>query len=167
MYINKEKRIAIFPGSFDPITKGHKSVVLRALPLFDEIIVAIGENTFKNYFFPLEKRLEWLRQSFSQYENIKVESFNSLVVDYCNLKNAKYLIRGLRNSSDFQYERNIALINQELNPGIETVFLLTKPEDRAISSSFVREILTFGGDVSKFIPKEIDIEDINKNIIRK
>ncbi len=150
-----EKRIAIFPGSFDPITKGHKSVVLRALPLFDEIILAIGENTSKKYFFTLEQRLEWLRMTFEKYEKIRVDSFNCLLVDYCNKQNAKYIIRGLRNSVDFQYERNIALINQELNPDIETVFLLTKPEDRAISSSFVREILSFGGDIKKFIPEEI------------
>lgn len=151
------KRIAIFPGSFDPITKGHESVVLRALLLFDEIIVAIGENTSKKEFFPLEQRLEWIRKTFENNSKVKVESFSSLLVDYCKEKGAKYVVRGLRNSIDFQYERNIALINQELYSDLETIFMLTKPEDTAISSSFVREILSFGGDVTKFIPSSIKI----------
>lgn len=152
------KSIAIFPGSFDPITKGHESVVLRALPLFDEIIVAIGENTSKKEFFSLEQRLDWIRMTFENNPKVKVESFSLLLVDFCKEKGAKYIVRGLRNSIDFQYERNIALINQELYPEIETIFILTKPEDTAISSSFVREILSFGGDVTKFIPSSIEIE---------
>ncbi len=156
------KRIAVFPGSFDPITKGHQSVVLRALPLFDEIIVAIGENTAKNEFFSLEQRLEWITQTFAENPKVKVETFSSLLVDYCKKKKAKYVLRGLRNSVDFQYERNIARINQELYSDLETIFILTKPEETAISSSFVREILLFGGDVKKFIPKEITIKPINK-----
>ncbi len=154
------KHIAIFPGSFDPITKGHESVVLRALPLFDEIIVAIGENTAKKEFFPLHQRLEWISKTFENNPKVKVESFSSLLVDFCKEKNAKYVLRGLRNSIDFQYERNIALINQELYHDIETIFILTKPEDTAISSSFVREILSFGGDVKKFIPSNIEIKPI-------
>jgi len=152
------KSIAIFPGSFDPITKGHESVVLRALPLFDEIIVAIGENTSKKEFFSLEQRLDWISKTFENNPKVKVESFSSLLVDFCREKGAKYVVRGLRNSIDFQYERNIALINQELYPEIETIFILTKPEDTAISSSFVREILSFGGDVTKFIPSSIEIK---------
>ena len=131
------KHIAIFPGSFDPITKGHQSIVLRALPLFDEIIVAIGENTAKKEKFSLSKRLDWIERTFKDYSKVRVESFSSLLVDYCRQKEAKYVLRGLRNSVDFQYERNIALINQELYPEIETSFMLTKPEDPAISSSFV------------------------------
>ncbi|MFA6805797.1 MAG: pantetheine-phosphate adenylyltransferase [Bacteroidales bacterium] len=154
------KRVAIFPGSFDPITKGHESVVLRALTLFDDVIIAIGENSSKKGFFPIQQRLSWIRKTFEDYPNVKVEAFSSLLVDFCKKKQAKYILRGLRNSIDFQYERNIALINQELNSDIETIFLLTKPEDTAISSSFVREILLFGGDVTKFIPSKITIEPI-------
>lgn len=154
------KHIAIFPGSFDPITKGHESVVLRALPLFDEIIIAIGENTAKKEFFPLQQRLEWIEKTFENNPKVKVESFSSLLVDFCKEKNAKYVLRGLRNSIDFQYERNIALVNQELYHDLETIFILTKPEDTAISSSFVREILSFGGDVTKFIPSKIEIKPI-------
>lgn len=156
----KKKRIAIFPGSFDPITKGHESVVLRALTLFDEVIVAIGENTSKKGFFPIQQRIKWIEKTFEDFPQVKVESFSSLLVDFCREKQAKYVLRGLRNSVDFQYERNIALINQELDSEIETIFLLTKPEDTAISSSFVREILSFGGDARKFIPSKITIKPI-------
>lgn len=159
-----EKKIALFPGSFDPITKGHKSIVKRALPMFDKIVVAVGTNTAKNSVFPLEKRIEWIEKTFAQYDNVEVVTFNSLTVDFCREIGAKYILRGLRNSTDFQYERNIARINQELDSEIETIFLMTKPDDAAISSSLVREILSFGRDVSQFIPEEItiSINDIAK-----
>lgn len=159
----KQENIAIFPGSFDPITKGHESIVLRAMPLFDKIIVAIGDNTSKKSMFPLEKRISWLKETFKQYEKVEIDSFNTLTVNYCKEKGAKYILRGLRNTMDYQYEMNIARINNELNPQVETIFILTKPEDAAISSSFVREIISFGGDVQKFIPKSINItqKDIN------
>jgi pantetheine-phosphate adenylyltransferase len=151
------KTIAIFPGSFDPITKGHESVVLRALPLFDKIIIAIGENTSKKTMFSLEQRLSWLKDTFKDIDKIEIDSFSCLTTQYCKQVGAKYILRGLRNSVDYQYEMNIARINHELNEEVETVFLLTKPEETAISSSFVREILSFGGDVSKFIPNNIKI----------
>lgn len=153
------KNIAIFPGSFDPITKGHESVVLRVLDIFDEIIIAIGENSQKKTMFSIEQRKKWLEETFAKYPKIKVDSFNGLTVDYCREMNAKYIIRGLRNSVDYQYERNIALINNDLNPDIETIFLLTKPEHSSCNSSFVREILTFGGDVTKFIPEAIKVTE--------
>ncbi|MBO5963352.1 MAG: pantetheine-phosphate adenylyltransferase [Bacteroidales bacterium] len=158
------QKIALFPGSFDPITKGHKSIVERALPMFDKIVVAVGTNTAKNSVFPLEKRIEWIERTFAQYDNVEVVTFNSLTVDFCREIGAKYILRGLRNSTDFQYERNIARINQELDSEIETIFLMTKPDDAAISSSLVREILSFGRDVSQFIPEEItiSINDITK-----
>ena len=158
------QKIALFPGSFDPITKGHKSIVERALPMFDKIVVAVGTNTAKNSVFPLEKRIEWIERTFAQYDNVEVVTFNSLTVDFCREIGAKYILRGLRNSTDFQYERNIARINQELDSEIETIFLMTKPDDAAISSSLVREILSFGRDVSQFIPEEItiSINDIAK-----
>ena len=159
-----EKKIALFPGSFDPITKGHKSIVERALPMFDKIVVAVGTNTAKNSVFPLEKRIEWIEKTFAQYDNVEVVTFNSLTVDFCREIGAKYILRGLRNSTDFQYERNISRINQELAEEIETIFLMTKPDDAAISSSLGREILSFGRDVSQFIPEEItiNINDIAK-----
>jgi pantetheine-phosphate adenylyltransferase len=158
------QKIALFPGSFDPITIGHKSIVERALPMFDRIVVAVGTNTAKNSVFPLEKRIEWIEKTFAQYDNVEVVTFNNLTVDFCREIGAKYILRGLRNSTDFQYERNIARINQELDSEIETIFLMTKPDDAAISSSLVREILSFGRDVSQFIPEEItiSINDIAK-----
>ena len=132
--------------------------------MFDKIVVAVGTNTAKNSVFPLEKRIEWIEKTFAQYDNVEVVTFNSLTVDFCREIGAKYILRGLRNSTDFQYERNIARINQELDSEIETIFLMTKPDDAAISSSLVREILSFGRDVSQFIPEEItiSINDIAK-----
>ncbi len=154
-----EKKIIIFPGSFDPITKGHESVVLRALPLFDEIIVAIGENAQKKSMFPLEQRINWIKKTFEKYPTVKVECFDCLTVDYCHKRGAKYILRGLRNAVDYEYERNIALVNNDLRPEIETVFLLTKPEHASFNSSFVREIVKYGHDVSKFIPDAISIKN--------
>lgn len=149
------ERIAIFPGSFDPITLGHQSIVMRALPLFDKVIIAIGNNTEKRCKYTLEQRMEWIEKTFEGIPNIEVDSYNELTVDYCKRKNAKYIIRGLRNAIDFQYEQNIAQINSELDSEIETVFLLTELRYTNINSSVVREILKFGGDVKKYLPENI------------
>ena len=149
------ERIAIFPGSFDPITLGHQSIVMRALPLFDKVIIAIGDNTEKRCKYTLEQRMEWIEKTFEGIPNIEVDSYNELTVDDCKRKNAKYIIRGLRNAIDFQYEQNIAQINSELDSEIETVFLLTELRYTNINSSVVREILKFGGDVKKYLPENI------------
>ena len=149
------ERIAIFPGSFDPITLGHQSIVMRALPLFDKVIIAIGDNTEKRCKYTLEQRMEWIEKTFEGIPNIEVDSYNELTVDYCKRKNAKYIIRGLRNAIDFQYEQNIAQINSEVDSEIETVFLLTELRYTNINSSVVREILKFGGDVKKYLPENI------------
>lgn len=148
-------RIAIFPGSFDPITLGHESIVRRALPLFDNIIIAIGENTQKKCMFSLDQRRRWIEQTFADTNKVTVDTYNMLTVDYCQQKNAKYILRGLRNTIDFQYEQNIALINTELEPEIETIFLLTDPKYASVNSSFVREIMNFHGDVKRFLPQNI------------
>ena len=149
------ERIAIFPGSFDPITLGHQSIVMRALPLFDKVIIAIGDNTEKRCKYTLEQRMEWIEKTFEGIPNIEVDSYNEFTVNYCKRKNAKYIIRGLRNAIDFQYEQNIAQINSELDSEIETVFLLTELRYTNINSSVVREILKFGGDVKKYLPENI------------
>lgn len=149
------ERIAIFPGSFDPITLGHQSIVMRALPLFDKVIIAIGDNTEKRCKYTLEQRMEWIEKTFEGIPNIEVDIYNELTVDYCKRKNAKYIIRGLRNAIDFQYEQNIAQINSELDSEIETVFLLTELRYTNMNSSVVREILKFGGDVKKYLPENI------------
>ncbi len=150
-------KIAVFPGSFDPITIGHVDVVTRALPLFDQIVVAVGVNTTKKYLFSLEQRLDWLRQVFAGYPNVSVGHFQNLTAHYCQQIGARYLLRGLRNGSDFDYEKTISQLNHIVGGGIETVFLIAQPELSHISSTIVREIIVGGGDAAPFIPKEIHI----------
>jgi len=153
------ERIAIFPGSFDPFTLGHESIIKRALPLFDQIIIMIGYNSNKKAFYPLSKRKEWIRRVFESEPKIRVGKFDGLTVDYCIKVHAQYILRGLRTSSDFEYERAIAQINKKMHPDIETVFLLTTPETTAISSTIVRDILRHKGDASLFLPSSIDISE--------
>ena len=151
------KRIAVFPGSFDPITLGHTSIVNRALPLFDEIIVAIGNNSQKKYMFDLNQRERWIKECFASEPKVKVELYSGLTVEFCEKRNAKFILRGLRNQQDFEYERSIAQMNRKLNDEIETVFLFTESEYAAINSTIVRDIVRNGGDVNQFLPKEISI----------
>ena len=152
------QKIAVFPGSFDPITCGHESIIRRALPVFDKIIVAVGENAEKKCFFPLEVRLKWLEQVFGDEPNVEILTYSGLTVDFCVKMNAGYILRGLRTSADFEFERTIGLMNKALSPEIETVFLLSAPEYAALSSSVVRDILRNGGNVSKFVPSVIAAE---------
>jgi len=153
------ERIAIFPGSFDPFTLGHESIVKRALPLFDQIIIMIGYNSNKEPYYPLTKRKEWIKRVFENEPKIKVGKFDGLTVDYCEKVHAQYILRGLRTSADFEYERAIAQINKVMHPDIETVFLLTTPETTAISSTIVRDILRHKGDASPFLPASLDISE--------
>jgi|SRR6185312_6571738 len=148
-------RIAIFPGSFDPVTKGHESIVLRALPLFDSIIVAIGNNSTKSYMFPLEKRKEWLKQTFAAHKQVTIEEYSGLTVDFCKAKKASYILRGIRNPGDYEFESNIAQMNKMMMHELETILMLTLPEHTAISSTIVRDILKHGGNVAQFIPSGI------------
>jgi len=151
------EKIAIFPGSFDPFTIGHESIVRRAIPLFDKIIVAIGYNSAKSGYFPLEKRKSWIEDIFRNDKSIIVDTYEDLTANFCRLKNAAYILRGLRTAADFEYERAIAQMNKMLEQQIETIFILTKPEHSFISSTIVREVIKYGGDASKFVPKEIDL----------
>ena len=151
------ERIAVFPGSFDPVTKGHESIVLRALPLFSKVIIAVGENSEKKSFFPLEKRMEWLRQVFISEPAVTVSSYSGLTVDFCLKENARYILRGLRTSTDFEFERGIGQMNRLIHPEIETVFFVTLPEFGSLSSSIVREIIRHNGDVRQFVPDSIRI----------
>ncbi|MBP6825250.1 MAG: pantetheine-phosphate adenylyltransferase [Saprospiraceae bacterium] len=148
-------KIAVFPGSFDPITTGHVDLLTRAMPLFDRIIVAVGVNSTKKNLFPLEQRLEWLRQVFAEYPNIGVDYFENLTAHYCQRIGAQFLLRGLRNGSDFDYEKTISQLNHIVGNGIETVFLISQPEFSHISSTIVREIIVGGGDPTPFIPTEV------------
>ncbi|MGB1318114.1 MAG: pantetheine-phosphate adenylyltransferase, partial [Flavobacteriales bacterium] len=141
----------------DPITKGHEDIILRAIPLFDEIIVAIGTNSSKKYFFDLDKRLEMIRFTFRNEPKITVSTYTGLTVDYCKDVSATHILRGLRTSADFEFERSIAHINQTLNPDLDTVFLLSLQEYSAINSTIVRDILINGGEVSRFVPDGLDL----------
>lgn len=149
--------IAVFPGSFDPITKGHVNIVERALPMFDKIIIAIGTNSDKKYMFPEEKRMQWIKDSFKGITKIEVDEYNGLTVDYCKKVNANFILRGLRTSADFEFERAIAHTNHKLNPSIDTVFILSAENMSSISSSIVREIARHGGDVSMLIGRGVDL----------
>jgi pantetheine-phosphate adenylyltransferase len=151
--------IAVFPGSFDPFTIGHESIVKRAIPVFDKIVIAIGKNTTKQSFFTLENRLKMISDVFINESKVSVETYTGLTVDFCKNINSKYILRGLRNSTDFEYERSIALMNNLMHTEIETVFLLTQSEHTPVSSTIVREILKFDGDVSRFIPQNINIKN--------
>ena len=145
---------AVFPGSFDPITLGHVDIINRALPLFDEIVVAIGINAKKNYMFPLENRVHYIRESFNFTSKIVVDTYSGLTVDYCKRIEADFILRGLRNPADFEFEKAIAQTNRKLS-GIETVFLLTSAETSFISSSIVRDIIRNHGDYSKLVPEVV------------
>lgn len=160
----ESKKTALFAGSFDPITKGHENILLRAMPLFDEIIIGIGLNSEKKSFFSLEQRKRWIETAFANYPKVKVATYDGLTIDFCRKTNVRFLIRGIRNHEDFMYEQNLALINKDLAPEIETVFFSTLPEFSTVSSSLVRELLAFGKDVSKYLPEAIgtDFEKTTK-----
>jgi pantetheine-phosphate adenylyltransferase len=147
-------KIALFPGSFDPITIAHVDILKRALPLFDQVIVGIGLNSSKQNFLSAKQREEIVETIFAPYSNVAVQLYEGLTVDFCRKINAKYMVRGIRSAADFEYERAIAQINQTMMPEVETILLLSKPEYSAISSTIVRDILRNKGDVSPFVPKE-------------
>lgn len=140
----------LFPGSFDPFTKGHEVVIRKALNLFDEIVIGVGVNSTKNYMFDTEKRLFHIRSLFEDQSKIRVEVYNKLTVDFCKDMDAQFIIRGLRDSKDYEYERSIAHMNQSISD-IETVIFLTDPEYSAISSTIIREIHRNGGSIDKFV----------------
>ena len=151
------KRIAVFAGTFDPVTMGHVDVVRRAAPLFDEIIIAIGVNTAKKTLFSLEKRTEWLDRTFSDLSNIRIEHYEGLTVNFCESMGAKYLLRGLRNGTDFDYEAHIAQLNKSLDSKIETVFMMTSPEFSFISSTLVRDLVIHQGDYQPYVPNSVEL----------
>ncbi len=151
-------QIAVFPGSFDPITTGHVDLVKRALPLFDKVIVAVGINNQKRYLFTLDQRLKWLHQVFEEEPGVEVGHFENLTAHYCRKIGAKYLLRGLRNASDFDYEKTISQLNNIVGEGLETIFLISQPGFSHISSTIVREIIKGGGDASPFLPPQVVID---------
>jgi pantetheine-phosphate adenylyltransferase len=153
------KKIAVFPGSFDPFTIGHEGIVIRALSMFDEIIVAVGANALKRSFYSVDTRKKMISKVFLNEARVKVDHYEGLTVDYCRKHEAKFLLRGLRTAADFEFERAIAQVNKALAPDIESVFILTIPEHSPINSTIVRDIIRSGGDASKFVPSSINLKD--------
>lgn len=149
------KRIALFPGTFDPITIGHLNLIERAMHLFDEIVIGIGNNSSKSTLFTLEQREGWINEIFKHQPKVKVQAYEGLTVNFCEDINAQYILRGLRNMSDFDYEKNIAQMNKLVKPTIETIFLMCDPAYTPISSSVVRDLIRNGGDAAAYVPKEV------------
>jgi len=148
---------AIFPGSFDPLTLGHYDIIKRGVKLFAEVTVAIGVNSSKKYMFSLEERIEFIRQAFKDEPKVKVVSYEGLTVDFCKKMNIKFILRGLRNPADFEFEKAIAHTNRDLAP-IETVFLLTAAKTSYIASSIVRDVIRNDGDYTKLVPKSVRLK---------
>ncbi len=152
------KRIGVFPGSFDPFTKGHEAIVNRFLPLFDEIIIAVGVNSNKQYMYQLESRIAHIHSHFTDHAKIRVEAYQGLTIDFCKKNGARYLLRGLRNTVDFEFEKSIAHMNETVSKEnsfeVETIFLVTDQEFSAINSSIVREIKKNGGKIGNFVTNE-------------
>lgn len=146
---------AIFPGSFDPITQGHVEIVLRGRAIFDEIVVAIGVNSQKKYLFSLNERMEMLRLSFADYPQIKTAYYEGLTIEFARAEGAKFLLRGLRSPQDLSYEQPLELINKHMAPELETVHLLSKPETAMLSSTIVREVIKYQGEISGLLPDPV------------
>lgn len=145
---------AVFPGSFDPITLGHLDILERSIPLFDEIIIGVGSNSEKKYMFPISKRMAFIEETFSEYKSISVAKYQGLTIEFCKKVQANFIIRGLRNPADFEFEKAIAHTNRKLS-GIETVFLLTSAKTSFISSSIVREVISNRGDYTQLVPPSV------------
>jgi len=151
----QNQKTAIYPGSFDPITKGHLDVLERASKMFDRVIIAVLKNSSKKSFLPVSDRVKLIQESIEGLDNVEVDSFEGLTIEYAQSKGAHFLIRGLRAVSDFEYELQLCQTNSAIAPDIDTVFLTTKPKYNFISSSIVKELSDFGTDVSKFVPKSV------------
>jgi pantetheine-phosphate adenylyltransferase len=159
-------KIALFPGSFDPITKAHVDILKRSLPLFDKVVIGIGLNSTKAPFLPLDKRKAMLRAVFANEPKVEVQTYEGLTVEFCKKISASHMIRGIRTVSDFEYEKAIAQMNHALVPEIESIFIVSKPGYSSISSTIVRDVMRNNGDVKQFIPQEA-FDLINPNSIQK
>lgn len=155
-------KLAIYPGTFDPITNGHLDILERAASVFETVYIAVAENIHKNPLFSLEERVRMIRKCTGEYDNVKIDQFQGLAVEYAHQVNASVIIRGLRALSDFDYEFQMALMNRHLNDNIDTVFFMPHEDYTYLSSSTVKEIVKFGGDVSAFVPENVRAELINK-----
>lgn len=151
------RKIALFPGSFDPFTRGHQDIVLRGAKVFDQIVIGVGENTSKQRYIPITKMVELISQTLEGVDNISVKSFKGLTAQFAQEIGANYILRGVRNTTDFEYENTIAQANKIMNSELETVFLITTPSLAHISSTITREIHKMGGDVSSYLPYDLDL----------
>src|SRR4030095_16062719 len=151
-------RIAVFPGSFDPLTLGHVDIISRGLSVFDRIIIGIGNNAEKKYMFPLEDRISWIKNTFESESKVEVVAYSGLTVDFCRKMKAGFILRGLRNAADFEFEKAIAHTNAGLSNEIETVFVLSDLRFGALSSSIVRDIIRNGGDARQFLPSTVKLK---------
>lgn len=148
-------KIAVFPGSFDPFTLGHYDIVIRSLRLFDEVIVALGHNSQKKRYFEVNGMIDKIENAFKEQPQVRVVTYDELTADFARRYNAQFLVRGLRNTTDFEYENSISQVNRYLNKDLETVFLITSPVYASISSSITREVHKYGGDIRPFLPYEL------------
>ncbi len=151
-------RVAVFPGTFDPFTNGHYDIVLKALKLFDVVYIAIGHNANKKHLFSIEKRMEWIKAVFKNQPRVKVDSYTGLTSAFCKKNNIEFIVRGLRTSYDFEYEKQIARVNEHLNEGMLNVFLISDEKVSSVSSTIVRDLIIYQGDYKSFIPKEVVID---------
>jgi len=150
------EKIAVFPGSFDPVTIGHIDIINRGLPLFNKLIIGIGVNSQKKYLFALEKRIEWLKKIYEFEPRVTVESYTGLTVHFCEKRNAQFILRGIRSAGDFEFEKAVSQTNRVLSRNIETIFILANPSLSVVSSSIVRDVIINGGDPKPFVPEEIE-----------
>lgn len=150
------KRIALFPGSFDPFTRGHEDIVLRGLRLFDEVVIGIGRNARKERYFPLEQMTQWIEEAFRSYPAVRVITYDDLTASVARNTGAKFLLRGLRNTTDFEYENGISQVNRYVYEEVETVFLITSPHLAPISSSIIRDLHRYGQNVDAFLPYHLE-----------
>lgn len=148
-------RIALFPGTFDPITLGHVDVIRRAIPLFDKIVIGVGLNSSKQPMFTIEQRLGWIGEIFRDTDKVEAHAYEGLTIDYCEKISARFILRGIRYVSDFEYEKGIADMNRMLSKHIETIFLTSSPQYSTVSSTLVRDVIRYNGDVRQFLPEEV------------
>jgi len=151
------RSLAVYPGTFDPITNGHVDILCRALGLFDKVVVALADNPRKRPLFSLRERVRMIRQAFAHETRIEVDSFDGLLVDYVRQRNARFIIRGLRAVADFEYEFQLAHMNRQLAPEVETIFLMTNEDNFFVSSSLVREVARMGGDIGRVVPPGVAV----------
>lgn len=154
------KKRAVYPGSFDPPTIGHQIIIDKSLAIFDELVIAVGVNCLKKPFFPIEKRMELMQKLYGNHPAVEIVSYEGLTADFCREENVHFIIRGIRNVSDFEFERNMAQINKRLNEHVETIFMITPVEYIEISSGIVREVIVNHGDPSQFLPLGITADDL-------